>query len=61
MEKVVSNFTGIGNTDNKELKVVEIVAAVAIKERTNVMTDSHKYSNKKVLNSEYSQDNGMEL
>ncbi len=59
MERAVSNFSGIGNTDSKELKVVEIVAAVAIKERTNVMTDNLKYSNKKNLSNNL--DKGMEL
>ena len=59
MEKVVSNYTGIGNTENKDLRVVEIVAAVAIKERTSIMTDNRKFANKKSLNSNKTLDEGM--
>lgn len=49
MKELVSNYTSIGNTNNKALRVVSIVAATKINERTNFMTDDKKISNKKDL------------
>ena len=61
MEKQISNRTSIGNTTNPALKVIALVAAFEIPERTSVMSNGKRYANKKELTSNYTQGGGMEL
>ena len=49
MKETISNRTSIGNTTNPALRVVSLVAAFDIPERTSLMTDDKKYSSKKDL------------
>ncbi len=49
MEKQISNRTSIGNTTNPALKVIALVAAFDIPERTSVMRNDRKYTSKKDL------------
>ena len=49
MEKQISNRTSIGNTTNPALKVIALVAAFDIPERTSVMRNDKKYTSKKDL------------
>ena len=49
MEKQISNRTSIGNTTNPALKVIALVAAFDIPERTSVMRNDRKYTSKKEL------------
>ena len=61
MQKEVSNYTRIGNTDHPNLVVSDVFSAVEIKQRSNVMTDNKKYSNLKSFDATKTQDGGMEL
>ena len=61
MRNEISNYTGIGNTNNPELVVKDIFSAVEIKERANVMSDSKKYANLMTFNNTKVKDDGMEL
>ena len=54
MEKQISNRTSIGNTTNPALKVIALVAAFDIPERTSVMRNDRKYTSKKDLSLENS-------
>ena len=49
MREPISNRTSIGNTTNPALRVISLVAAFEIPERTSSMTDDKKYSSKKGL------------
>ena len=49
MEKRISNRTSIGNTTNPALKVIAVVAAFDIPERTSVMKNDKKFTNKKII------------
>ncbi len=49
MEKRISNRTSIGNTTNPALRVIAVVAAFDIPERTSVMKNDKKFTNKKDL------------
>ena len=49
MEKQISNRTSIGNTTNPALKVIALVAAFDIPERTSVMRNDRKYTSKTEL------------
>lgn len=53
MEKQISNRTSIGNTTNPALKVIALVAAFDIPERTSVMSNDKKYTNKKELSQKH--------
>lgn len=53
MEKQISNRTSIGNTTNPALKVIALVAAFDIPERTSVMSNDKKYANKKELSQKH--------
>lgn len=57
MKTKISNYTSIGNTDDKSLKVTEIVAAVAVSERENLMTNEVKFSEKATLSLSDSKEN----
>ena len=61
MNSQISNYTGIGNTNNPDLVVKDIFSAVQITERTNVMSDTKKYSKLKTFNFTKNKDEGMEL
>ena len=54
MQKEVSNYTRIGNTDNPNLVVSDVFSAVDIKQRTNIMTNAVSRSNEAKT-----QDDGM--
>ncbi len=47
MKETVSTYTCIGNTTDSRLKVVSLVAAYNISEKTNTMTDDKKFASKK--------------
>ncbi len=49
MKETVSTYTCIGNSNDSKLKVVSLVAAYNILEKTNTMTDDKKFASKKDL------------
>ncbi len=61
MEKQISNRTSIGNTTNPALKVIALVAAFDIPERTSVMRNDRKYTNKKDLSLKNSANNEVDF